>query len=84
MFLWGYYFIVVHVPTIISVCSDAIWNVEDYRLKHVLEFVGKPGPYPHILYPGSPRNIEPLNMPILGKNCCGSLVTQRPGCNQQQ
>jgi len=43
MFLWGYDFTLVNVETIISICIDAKWNVEDYRLKHVFEFIRKLG-----------------------------------------
>lgn len=43
MFLWGYTFTAVQVHTIFSVCIDARWNVEDYRMKYVLEYVGKFG-----------------------------------------
>ena len=43
LFLWGYDFTAVHVHTIISIFIDAKWNLKDFRLRYVEEFIARVG-----------------------------------------
>ena len=43
LFLWGYDFTFVQMHTIISIYIDTKWNVEDFRVKHIEEFIGRVG-----------------------------------------
>ena len=43
IFLWGYEFTSMNIQIIISICKDARWDLDDWRMQHIEQYLVKVG-----------------------------------------